>query len=69
MTCRWLFCVGVAAIAAGEVAAASDIARPEMAVVPAGPFTMGRDDGVDDERPAHRVELTAFEIDRLPGYQ
>ena len=27
---------------------------------------MGRDDGGDDERPAHRVELRSFEIDRLP---
>ena len=37
-----------------------------MVVVPAGPFTMGRDDGPADERPAHRVALPTFLIDRLP---
>jgi formylglycine-generating enzyme required for sulfatase activity len=36
----------------------------QMIRVPAGAFIMGRDDGPDDERPAHRVELPAFEIDR-----
>jgi sulfatase modifying factor 1 len=33
---------------------------PEMALVPAGEFQMGSDDGDDDERPVHRVELEAF---------
>ncbi|MFZ9298607.1 MAG: formylglycine-generating enzyme family protein [Hylemonella sp.] len=37
----------------------------EMIRIPAGPFTMGSDDGLPDERPAHRVTLAAFEIDRL----
>ena len=37
-----------------------------MVEVPAGAFTMGRDDGREDERPAHRVDLARFEIDRLP---
>lgn len=37
-----------------------------MVEVPAGPFTMGSDDGAADERPAHTVTLRAFEIDRLP---
>lgn len=37
-----------------------------MVGIPAGTFTMGRDDGPDDERPAHRVTMRAFEIDRLP---
>jgi formylglycine-generating enzyme required for sulfatase activity len=32
----------------------------------AGGFAMGRDDGPDDERPAHVVQLGAFEIDTLP---
>ncbi|MGC4116578.1 MAG: SUMF1/EgtB/PvdO family nonheme iron enzyme [Myxococcales bacterium] len=36
----------------------------EMVKVPAGPFTMGADDANDDERPAHRVSLPAFSIDR-----
>jgi formylglycine-generating enzyme required for sulfatase activity len=37
-----------------------------MVEIPAGAFTMGRDDGPADERPAHTVHLTAFFIDRLP---
>jgi len=36
----------------------------EMARVPAGAFSMGSDDGPQDERPRHRVELKAFFIDR-----
>jgi formylglycine-generating enzyme required for sulfatase activity len=41
-------------------------AAQEMVRVPAGPFTMGSDEGPADERPAHQVQLRAFEIDRLP---
>jgi formylglycine-generating enzyme required for sulfatase activity len=41
-------------------------AGAEMVRVPAGSFTMGRDDGPADERPAHRVTVAAFEIDRRP---
>jgi eukaryotic-like serine/threonine-protein kinase len=32
--------------------------------VPAGPFTMGNDQGAADQRPAHTVSLDAFWIDR-----
>jgi iron(II)-dependent oxidoreductase len=39
---------------------------PEMLRIPAGSFIMGSDDGPADERPAHRVTLPAFLIDRLP---
>jgi len=35
-----------------------------MVLVPAGSFIMGDDDGEPDERPAHRVALAAFAIDR-----
>ncbi len=36
----------------------------EMIAIPAGSFTMGRDRSLRrDETPAHRVELSAFEID------
>ena len=35
-----------------------------MALVPAGEFGMGREDGADDERPAHVVWLDAFYIDK-----
>ena len=38
----------------------------DMVTIPAGPFTMGRDDGPEDERPAHTVNLPAFQIDRQP---
>lgn len=38
----------------------------EMITIPAGAFSMGRDDGQEDERPAHPVHLPAFQIDRLP---
>jgi iron(II)-dependent oxidoreductase len=38
----------------------------ELVPIPAGPFTMGRDGGLADERPSHRVDLAAFSIDRTP---
>lgn len=37
---------------------------PGMVLVPAGPFRMGAEDGSPDEKPAHRVTLPAFYIDR-----
>jgi formylglycine-generating enzyme required for sulfatase activity len=45
---------------------AGTAAAQEMVHVPAGPFTMGSDDGPADERPAHVVTLPEFQIDRLP---
>jgi formylglycine-generating enzyme required for sulfatase activity len=48
--------------AAGSPATAAD----DMAAVPAGSFTMGSDEGPADERPAHRLTLPAFLIDRYP---
>ncbi len=50
-----------ASIGIGRAAALDD-----MVEVPAGVFTMGRDSGAPDERPAHRVSLPAFRIDRFP---
>ena len=38
--------------------------RASMVLIPAGQFTMGRDDTVPDEQPTHRVSLDAFYIDR-----
>ncbi len=35
-----------------------------MVLIPAGPFTMGRNDGPDEEKPAHRVFLSAYYIDQ-----
>src|SRR5215216_1879284 len=37
-----------------------------MIRIPGGTFTMGGSDAWPDERPAHPVELRAFEIDRVP---
>ncbi len=45
---------------------AQKLIPPEMVVIPAGPFAMGSDTGAADERPAHRVDLPAFSIDRTP---
>ncbi len=36
-----------------------------MVKIPAGPFTMGSDNGAEDEAPAHQVDLPAFEIDKF----
>ena len=41
----------------------------EMVLIPAGTFTMGDDEGGPDERPAHRVKLDAFFIDRYEVVQ
>ena len=35
-----------------------------MILIPAGEFTMGRDNGPQDEAPAHKLFLPAFHIDR-----
>jgi len=40
------------------------VVDPSMVAVPAGGFAMGSNDGDDDERPVHHVELAAFAIDR-----
>ena len=34
-----------------------------MILIPAGPFTMGSDDGLPNERPEHKVTLDAYYID------
>jgi hypothetical protein len=39
--------------------------RAGMVLVPADEFWMGRDDGNDDEKPRHRVDLDAYR-DRVP---
>ena len=35
----------------------------EMVLIPAGEFVMGDEDGEDDERPAHKVQVGAFYMD------
>ena len=37
-----------------------------MVLIPAGRFTMGSNEGPQDERPAHEVILRAYRIDRFP---
>jgi len=44
--------------------AADPIPPAGMVLVPAGEFTMGADDGGYDEKPAHRVRLSPYFIDR-----
>jgi formylglycine-generating enzyme required for sulfatase activity len=38
----------------------TDAAYPQVARIPAGEFTMGSDEGEEDERPPHRVYLEEF---------
>jgi len=59
----WVLCAVLAVGWVGPSHAADPI---EMVRIPGGAFTMGRDDGPADERPAHRVTLAPFLIDRLP---
>jgi formylglycine-generating enzyme required for sulfatase activity len=60
----FFFCVfGFPALFAADAISAE---TADMAKIPTGPFNMGSDAGPADERPAHRVEVAAFSIDRLP---
>ena len=40
--------------------------HPETVLIPAGSFTMGDDNARPDERPAHRVDMSAFRMAILP---
>jgi formylglycine-generating enzyme required for sulfatase activity len=60
-----LFFVAVVSGCAAQVPAVPQAAEePGMFLVPAGRFTMGRDAGEINERPAHPVEIDTFAIDR-----
>ena len=61
----WSLLVAGTLVCASAVAATGTSTR-DMVAIPAGPFTMGSDDGPPDERPAHQVELAAYAIDHLP---
>jgi formylglycine-generating enzyme required for sulfatase activity len=52
-----------AATAAGPLPTVTTRTGVEMVLVPAGEFVMGDDGGDDDERPAHKVRISAFYID------
>ena len=56
----------IAAASLGFFVAAAAAQGVEMVEVPAGEFPMGSNQGPHDERPAHRVTLDRFTIDRLP---
>ncbi|MGX4734127.1 ergothioneine biosynthesis protein EgtB [Kitasatospora griseola] len=59
---------GPAVLDAPPPPAAEGVLRPEV-LIPAGPFTMGTDTepwSLDNERPAHRVDLPAFWLDTAP---
>ena len=58
--------VAVWTLAIAMAQGAGEPLRNELITVSAGPFTMGSNDGPDDERPAHQINLAAFEIDRFP---
>jgi formylglycine-generating enzyme required for sulfatase activity len=54
-----------AATASSTPEASAPEAPPDMLLVPAGTFTMGSDSGGEqDERPAHKVTLRAFWLDK-----
>src|SRR5262249_29169846 len=46
--------------------AAAEALHPEMVHVPGGLFLMGSDNHYPEERPAHRVRVDGFWIDRTP---
>ncbi len=46
--------------------AADSLVHSERVAIPADAFSMGSNDGPDDERPAHPVNVARFEIGRLP---
>ena len=64
-------CLGAVApqyLKAGQAGSSIETSRnldsAPMVLIPAGPFTMGSDDGPHNERPAHTVTLDAYSIDR-----
>ena len=60
-------CLAVLALVSGiGTAQAQPTALNDMVEIPAGAFTMGSDQGPPDERPAHRITLPAYRIDRYP---
>ena len=61
-----LFLFLAAVSADREVISVAGGAETEMVSIPAGSFLMGSNDGPSDERPAHRVTLSQFHIDRTP---
>ncbi|MEO6197659.1 MAG: SUMF1/EgtB/PvdO family nonheme iron enzyme [Dehalococcoidia bacterium] len=44
----------------------TSVTHPQTVLIPGGPFTMGDDNQRPDERPAHRVTVSAFRMAVLP---
>lgn len=42
------------------------VVRPELVRIPEGPFLMGSETGREDERPVHRVWVSAFALGKYP---
>ena len=57
---------GLFLIASAFAFAAETPPPADMVTIPAGAFTMGSNEGPDDERPSHEVTLATFSIDRFP---
>src|SRR5215204_2598646 len=54
-----------AGIAVAPTSASNDLV-PELALIPGGEFVMGSDDGEEDERPRHTVNVDEFLISVRP---
>jgi len=57
--------LAIASLLAASLALAQ-VTLSDMLVIPGGPITMGSNEGPEDERPAHQVNVSPFSIDRLP---
>jgi iron(II)-dependent oxidoreductase len=58
-----------AALSGGTGEPPAGVDDTETVLIPGGPTTIGSDEGTrtyDNERPAHRVDLPAFRVDRYP---
>jgi iron(II)-dependent oxidoreductase len=58
--------IGLGAMLCCSALAFAQAPLSEMVAIPAGPFTMGSNEGPDDERPLHPLTLQAYSIDRFP---
>ncbi len=61
---RWLILAAIVATAARPTRSLSHDRPHERVLIPAGPFTEGSTHGEDDERPARKVTVRAFAMDR-----
>jgi formylglycine-generating enzyme required for sulfatase activity len=62
---KWLHVIALLSVAYAAQSLAQ-MPLSEMVTIPAGFFTMGSNEGPEDERPAHQVALGTYAIDRFP---